>query len=613
MVPAGADSPSQRPRQRMDDQMSDRIGRLRARTVAGRAGRGIGWAIFCLVLALIFVYPVFMILFGSVHNNDLPSWNTPLDPAGLEHAMTSSGTWRTLGNSLILVVACGGISTVLGALFAWISATTNVPLRRVLTPAMVIMLFLPPLLYTFGWEMLANVHNGLFNTILHSWGARTGVLNIESWAGLIFTLSLGFTPFTYMLLIGAFRNRDQSLDEAAHISGAGIFRSFFTVTIPSIGPAIVGAAMLVFILIFQAFDSPQILGPNAGIYVFSTEIYRDVEGVSPGDYNSAFSLALIMVVLVVILFVAQRLVLRGRNFTTLTGKSSQRDPQQLGWARWLFTALIALFVILNLVLPLGAVILGSLEPIFGVLGKLTLANYVQVFTTPELVQSLKLTAEFAIIGGLIAMAVAVLTSYVVVRRRGFLRGYTSFALWIPWAMPGIVTALAYLWAILTLPVTPKLYGSKALLVVVLVVATIPLCVRLAEGALAQLAPELEEAGRVSGSGATRVFVTIVLRLLLPSFVAGWFLSALFITGNLAVPVVLAPPGVETVSIAAFHLFLNGNQATGAALFVIILLGAAVVLALGGVAMALVRRRGAARERVPVAADTRSLALTTPEL
>jgi iron(III) transport system permease protein len=564
-----------------------RTDRIRSIT---RSSLGIAlWVVFCGVLAVVFVYPVFMVVFGAVHGDALPSWTEPLDFTGFVATFTSAATFKTLGNSLILVVACGSVATILGALFAWIGANTNVPLRRMLTPAMVIMLFLPPLFYTFGWEMLANVQNGLFNQILHSWGLPRGVLNIETWAGLIFTLSLGFTPFTYMLMIGAFANRDQALDEAAQISGSGVFRTFFTVTIPSVGPAIVGAATLVFILIFQAFDSPQILGRPAGITVFSTEIYHDVQGVVPGAYSTAFSLALVMIAIVVILFVGQRLLLRGRSFTTLTGKSARRGTQQLGRVRGVFTAVIVLFIILNLVLPLGAVILGSLEPIFGVLGALTFDNYVQVFTDPRLTSSLVLTVQFAIIGGLIAMAVAVLTSYVVIRRSGFLRGFTSFALWIPWALPGVVTALAYLWSILTIPGANKLYGTQVLLVLVLIVATIPLCVRLSEGALVQLSPELEQAGRVAGAGAARVFFTIVLRLLVPSFLAGWFLSALFITGNLSVPILLAPPGFEPVSIAAFHLFLDGNTAAGAALFVVILAGAAVVLAVAGIVLAVLRR------------------------
>jgi iron(III) transport system permease protein len=196
------------------------------------------------------------------------------------------------------------------------------------------------------------------------------------------------------------------------------------------------------------------------------------------------------------------------------------------------------------------------------------------------------------------MAVALLTSYVVLRRRGFLRGFTSFAMWIPWALPGIVLALAYMFAVLALPGLKGLYGTPLLMGVVLVIATIPLCGRLAEGALAQLAPELEEAGRMSGAGPARVLVSIVLRLLIPSFLSGWFLAALFISGNLAVPTLLAPPGFQPVAVTALTLYLNGDFSTAAALFMIILFAAIVVLAVAGLSMWAGRRLSAKRPAAP---------------
>ncbi|MEV5411171.1 iron ABC transporter permease [Thermopolyspora sp. NPDC052614] len=566
------------------------------------------WSVFVIALGLVFVLPVSMIVIGAFRDG-LPSQNMPFTVDGLVQAFTSEATWSTFLNSLILVVVCGSISTILGAFFAWIAANTNVPLRRWLTPLMVINLFVPPLFYTFGWIMLGNAQNGLINQFARLLGVQGTLIDIQSWFGLFLTMSLGFVPFAYLLMQGAFLNRDQSLDEAASISGAGALRTFFTVTVPSIAPAVTGAATLIMVLVFQAFEGPQLLGRPANIYVFSTQIYRYIRDETPSKYTAAFALALVVIALVIILFLAQRLLLRGRSFTTLTGKTSRREPHQFGPIRWVFTAVIVLFLVLNLLLPLGAVVLGSLQPIFGVWGRLSFDNYVHVLSDPRLSTSLSLTAWVAIGGGLVSMAVATLTAYVVLRRRGFLKHYTSFAVWIPWALPGIVLALAYLFTVLTVPGLGQLYGTSTLMTAVLVIATIPLCSRVAEGALVQLAPELEEAGKMSGSGPLRVLVTIVLRLVIPSFVAGWFLAALFISGNLAIPTLLAPPGVQPVAQTAFQLFLLGDLASGAALFMIILTAAVVVVAIGGGAMALGRRlerRRAAEEPVPSGAATKSV-------
>ena len=295
---------------------------------------------------------------------------------------------------------------------------------------------------------------------------------------------------------------------------------------------------------------------------------------------------------IVVLFVAQKLVLGNRNYSTLSGKGFRREPQQLGAGRFVLTGVIVLYAIINLVLPAGAVLLGSLEPVFGVFGRLTFDNFVAVFQSPDLMNSLQLTALLSIFGGLIAMGIALLTSYVVLRRRGFLRGFTSLAVWMPWAMPGIVLALAYLWIVLSVPALSNLYGTAWLMLIVLVIATIPLVSRIAEGALAQISPELEEAARISGAAPTRVFVGIVLRLVLASFGAGWFLSALFISGNLAVPAMLASPVAKPVASTAYELFASGQTSEAAALFLIILFAAFVVLAVVGGISAIVRARSA---------------------
>ncbi|MFC4137571.1 MULTISPECIES: iron ABC transporter permease [unclassified Microbacterium] len=557
----------------------DRRASLR-RSVTGAGG----WTIFAAALTLVFVFPVTMIVIGAFRDG-LPSDNLPFTLGGLIAAFQDEETWTTMWNSVVLVLVCGTISVAGGGLFAWIAANTNVPGRRLLTPLMAINLFVPPLFHTLGWIMLGNPQNGLLNQWARMLGATGSFMNIQTWGGLILLMSLGYMPFAYFLMLGAFKNRDQSLDEAAAISGAGAVRTFFTITLPSVGPAITGAAILVAVLVFQSFDSPQLIGRQAGIFVFSTQIYHYVRDQAPAEYTKAFALSLVLIILVLLLFLAQRWLLRGRSFTTLTGKTSRREPQELGPVRWVLAALVVLFVLLNLVLPLFAMILGSLQPIFGVMSTgLTFDNYVQMLTDQEFSSSLALTAWLAVIGGFGSIAIALLTAYVTARRSGFIRSYTSFAVWVPWALPGIVLALAYMFAVLYVPAFRGLYGSAFLMTLVLVVATIPVSSRIAEGALAQLSPELEEAARTSGAGSVRVLLSIVLRLVIPSFLAGWFLSALFISGNLAVPMLLAPPGLQPVSLTAFQEFLLGNMSQGAALFMIILVAAMSVLGLAALAM-----------------------------
>jgi ABC-type Fe3+ transport system, permease component len=573
-----------------------------------RIGGWIGWSLFVIVLAAVFIYPVLMLFFGAV-NNGLPgSSNAGWSLDKFVASWTSKTTYVTLLNSLIIAVAGTVVAVLIGALFAWVTTSTNVPGRRALTPIMILSLLLPPLFYGFGWIMLANEQTGLLNLAMQHWfGVHGSLFNVESWTGLIMLSGLGFSPFTYLLLVGAFQNRDQSLDEASRISGASMLRTLFKVTLPSIAPALTGVITLTVVLNLQSFDVPQLIGRPAGIFVFSTEIYRRIYDFSPSDYGSAYSLSIMILAVIVILFIAQKLVLGNRNYATLSGKGFRREPQQLGAGRYVLTAIIVLYAVINLVLPAGAVLLGSLEPVFGVFTKLTFDNFVAVFQSPDLMQSLQLTALLSVFGGLIAMCIALLTSYVVLRRRGFLRSFTSLAVWMPWAMPGIVLALAYLWIVLSVPALSNLYGTAWLMLIVLVIATIPLVSRIAEGALAQISPELEEAARIAGARPARVFVGIVLRLVIASFGAGWFLSALFISGNLAVPAMLASPVAKPVASTAYELFASGQTSEAAALFLIILVAAFVVLAIvGGISLGVRARASRILRAASVPDDTSAI-------
>lgn len=568
------------------------------RSRRGNLGGWVGWSVFVIVLGVVFLYPALMLAFGAL-NDGLPEAGKTWSFDKLVAAWTSPDTYQTLFNSVVIAVVATVIAVALGTLFAWISTSTNVPGRKLLTPIMVLALLLPPLFYGFGWIMLANKQNGLLNYAVQQWFGVSGApFDIESWGGLFFVSGLGFSPFAYLLLIGAFRNRDQAIDEASRIFGANVPSTLFRVTLPSIAPALTGVIALVVVLNLQSFDVPQLIGRPARIFVFSTEIYRHIYDFSPSDYGSAYSLSLMILLIVVVLFIAQRLVLGGRSYTTVSGKGFRNDPTELGGFRWVLSALIAVYAILNLVLPAGAVLLGSLEPVFGVHTRLTLDNYVQVFSSPPLLAALRLTAMLAVVGGLLSMIIALITSYVVLRRRGFLRNYTSLAVWMPWAMPGIVLALAYLWIVLSTPGLKYLYGTSWLMLIVLVIATIPLVSRIAEGALAQISPELEEAARVSGARPGRVLVGIVFRLVIGSFIAGWFLSGLFIAGNLSVPVMLSSPVTKPVATAAYELFASGQTATAAALFLIILAAALVVLALVGCWMYVLGKRQVRRMGQP---------------
>jgi len=168
------------------------------------------------------------------------------------------------------------------------------------------------------------------------------------------------------------------------------------------------------------------------------------------------------------------------------------------------------------------------------------------------------------------MALALLIAYAVAHNRSRLGRVAELLTWLPWAVPGVVLSLAIAWAYVSVPGLRELYSTVWIVMLALVVAAVPVATRAAQPAIAQLGRELEEASRIGGAGPMRMFTGIVLPLILPSFLAGWFLVAIVISGNLAVPILLTSPDNVTVPIVVFNLYTDGETAQAAALFVVVL-------------------------------------------
>jgi iron(III) transport system permease protein len=81
----------------------------------------------------------------------------------------------------------------------------------------------------------------------------------------------------------------------------------------------------------------------------------------------------------------------------------------------------------------------------------------------------------------------------------------------------------------------------------------------------QVHRELEEAAAVSGASPFLAFRRIVFPLLAPSLVAGWLFIFLLATRVLTLPVLLSGPSSQTMAVAMFDLWSNGQGPELAAL------------------------------------------------
>jgi iron(III) transport system permease protein len=97
------------------------------------------------------------------------------------------------------------------------------------------------------------------------------------------------------------------------------------------------------------------------------------------------------------------------------------------------------------------------------------------------------------------------------------------------------------------------------------------------GTLGQLSYDLEEVARIHGASWWRTFRSVVFPLVMPSFVYGWLVVAVIISGELSVPLILYSPGNEVLTVAVFDLQQNRKEGVAAAVFTMMLLATTAAL------------------------------------
>src|SRR5699024_6138876 len=132
-------------------------------------------------------------------------------------------------------------------------------------------------------------------------------------------------------------------------------------------PAFLATAILTLVLSMQVFDIPAIIGMPAGIMTLSLHVNDYVVGSVRPDYAAATALALVFVILIALMLLAQRRILRRRSFTTVVGKASvhteARPPLPV---RLAIDTCVLFFFCVAVALPLAQIVLGSFQSYFGV-------------------------------------------------------------------------------------------------------------------------------------------------------------------------------------------------------------------------------------------------------
>ncbi len=526
-----------------------------------------------LVLCVLVLYPIGIIVNQSIRNDD---GGLSLDWYLL--AYSNLRNYQAILNTLVIAAGSALFAIGVGTLLAWAVVRTDMPGRRLVELASIIPFISTPLVGALAWILLASPQTGLINQAWRYLGPTGSVVDIYSIWGIIFVEAVYETPLVFLLVSGALRSMDPTLEEAARSAGAGMVRTALRITLPLVLPAILAGGLLVFILAAEQFAVPAVLGTPGKIRVLTTSIF-EAQSVYPARDGLAAALSgILMVIALGGLWLHIRL-LAGRSFVTVKGRSAPTRRVRLGGLRYVLLGICCLYLVLAVVLPLSTIFLSSIRKIWTAefhWEQFTLDNYrVVLFSYPAAQRAIVNSLLLAVLGALATILFCALISFLSLRTRYPGHRLLDVLAMIPAGFPGIVLAVGLLHAWISPPLV--LYGTIWILYVAYLTRYLPLGVRAVSASLMQIHPELEELAAMSGASWFQTFRHIVLPLLRPGLAAGWALLFVAFTRELSASILLYSPKLEVLSVVIYTMYQEGGFRTLSALTMLQVAIAVVVL------------------------------------
>ncbi len=481
-------------------------------------------------------------------------------------------SWRVILNSLMLGALVTLITVPCGFGFAWIVQRTNTPRRNIINLFMTVPLFISPLLLCLAYIAIMNPTNGFFNLVLRSiLGLHgEGPLNVYTFSSIVFLLVLHFVPYAYLNILDPLGNLDGSLEEAAKISGAGGFRRFRDVTLPVVLPAVGSAALIVFVLATEQFTTVTLLGPAARFPTMPASIYTAV-ALDPSDPNYAAAMGVILLAITGVgVYFYRKMARKAFMYVTVTGKFRQLQISDIGKWKYATFGVCVIYMSLAIVLPYMAIVAASLMDYVTpdiTWESFTLINFTNLFTRADNFKAMTNTLFLSILGASITVILALLMAFIVVRMRISGKGIIEYMCMVPVAVPGLSLALGMLWAYLYLPI--PIYGTIWVILVAYITKFLAQGYRITSSGLLQVAPELDEAARISGASSLRALRQITAPILWPSLLSSWILIFILAALEVSVTVILFTSESLTMSIAIWDQLSMGESVIAYALAVIL--------------------------------------------
>ncbi|MGR0220731.1 carbohydrate ABC transporter permease [Agromyces sp. ZXT2-6] len=261
------------------------------------------WFVVLAALTAIVLYPLVWLLFATFKPSSEFGQNpglVPDDPTidnyfKVLEGIAGTPLWRFFANSLFIAVMAVIGTLFSSALAAYAFARVQFKGVGILFAAMIGTLLLP------------------FHVVIIPQYIMFQKLDmIDTYWPLILPKFLATEAFFVFLIVQFIRNIPRDMDEAARIDGAGHWRTFFSIILPLIKPALITSAIFTFIWTWNDFLGPLLYvnSPEQYPLPIALRLYNDQTSTS--DYGATVAVSFLALVPILIFFIVfQRFLVDG--------------------------------------------------------------------------------------------------------------------------------------------------------------------------------------------------------------------------------------------------------------------------------------------------------------
>jgi iron(III) transport system permease protein len=453
-----------------------------------------------------------------------------------------------MGHSVVLSLSVTLFAAVVGVFLGVLLGKSDLPFQRSFMLLFTLPLLIPPYVIAVAWSSALGKDSWIVSMLAPAPELITSALfGLYGCIGVLFT---AFMPIVMLLTIAYLGAVNPRLENAARLV-ARWPTVLWRITLPLITPAILFAAVLVFLLTFGEVGVPTFL--RYPVYPVETL----TQFAAFYDFSAATAAAIPMLIVTLAILALEYRLLQKRALELRAATFDGRTQIELGGWRFPLFLIVLSLALITVVLPLVVLFAQSSS----------LSAFAEAFSRAS--DSIVRSLAFAVIGATLLTLLGFFCGYLIHSRTLPLwQSVDALALFL-FTLPGTVIGIGLI-SLWNRPMTNAIYSTPAIIILGYLAQYAVLPMRMTSAILERIPASLEQAAELCGASWYMSLRQIVMPLAKRSLIAVWAVAYVFCVRDLGITLVVYPPGSDTLPVRILTLMANGAPSLIAALCVVLI-------------------------------------------